>query len=206
MSGIRLATRLSLYFYGTPNIVGCVCGLGVLALYFAGVIAQWWLPLTLASYAFGVLIAPRGRRIETDVDASMTLVEVIDAVLTRASGRLPAEAVQKLTAIRDKVQELLPRWNDPAFPPIARIDLVAAIRRDLTSTIANYTALPASFAALHALRDGRTAKQLLIEQLDILESEVGSIAKDVFVEDAYKLAAHGEYLRSKVQSVDFLRQ
>jgi len=108
--------------------------------------------------------------------------------------------------IRSKVQDLLPRLYEPGFPLSARIELGNAIRRDLPGTVANYLALPSGFASLHPVRGGKTARQLLVEQLALLDTEIGSIATDVFGNDADRLAAHGDYLRAKFQPVNFLNQ
>ncbi|KAF0811436.1 hypothetical protein IGB42_04054 [Andreprevotia sp. IGB-42] len=204
MAGLSLSTRLALFFYGMPNIVGSLCALVVLALYFGGVIAAWWFPLTVAAYVFGWLATPTRGRFEASLIERMSLIDALDALLASAGSKLPAEATTLLAAIRSKVVDLLPRLDEAGFPTQARIELGNAIRRDLPHTVANYVALPSGFASLHPVRAGKTARQLLIEQLALLDSEIGSIANDVFGEDADKLAAHGDYLRGKFQPVNFL--
>lgn len=206
MSGLSYTTRIALFLYGTPNIVGSLCALAVLALFFTGIIAAWWFPLTLAAYALGWLATPRGSHFEAQFMEKMGLIDAIDAITSSAGSKLPPEAVQRFAAIRSKVQDLLPRLDEPGFPLPARIELGNAIRRDLPGTVANYLALPSGFANLHPVRDGKTARQLLIEQLALLDDEIGSIAVDVFGNDADKLAAHGDYLRAKFQPVSFLDQ
>jgi hypothetical protein len=206
MSKLSLSTRLALFFYGTPNIAGCCAALGVLALYFAGVISAWWFALTLGAYAVGWLAAPRGSRFEGEYAEKMGLIDALDALTERAHGRLPPEALRHLAAIRGKVNDLLPRLDEPGFPIQARIELGNAIRRDLPTTVANFMALPIGFAALHTVRDHKTPKALLIEQLALLDHEIGEIASEVFGEDADRLAAHGEYLQQKFKPVNFLER
>ena len=204
MAGLSVSTRLALFLYGTPNIVGCLCALAVLACFFSGLIAAWWFPLTVLAYVVGWLATPRGGRFEAEFVQKMGLIDALDALSDSARGKLPPEAVNHLASIRSRIQDLLPRLDEPGFPAQARIELGNAIRRDLPGTVANYLALPAGFANLHPVRAGKTAKQLLIEQLALLDSEIGSISTDVFGEDADRLAAHGDYLRGKFQPVNFL--
>ncbi|WP_374351219.1 hypothetical protein [Chitinimonas sp.] len=201
---MSFSTRMALFFYGTPNIVGCIAALAVLGLYFSGIIAAWWFALTVGAYAVGWLATPRGGRFEAELVEKMSLIDALDALSSSAGGRLPPEAVAHLAAIRSKVQDLLPRLDEPGFPAQARIELGNAIRRDLPGTVANYVALPPGFANLHTVRDGKTAKALLVEQLALLDREIASVATDVFGDDADKLAAHGDYLRGKFQPVNFL--
>ncbi|SMC28238.1 hypothetical protein SAMN02745857_03173 [Andreprevotia lacus DSM 23236] len=199
-----LSTRLALFFYGTGNIVGCLCALSVLGLYLFGVIDAWWFAMTVAAYAFGWLVSPRSAQLASELPPQMPLLDMLDALIDSARRVLPAEAQQQLTGIRARVVELLPRLESASLPLPARMELDNVVRRDLAGTIANYAALPASFAALHPIRDGKTAKQLLQEQLVLLDREVAEIGEDIFSEDASKLAAHGDYLRSKFQPVNFL--
>ena len=204
MSGMSLPTRIALFFYSLPNIVGCVCALAVLGLYFFGIIAQWWLALTVGAYVFGWLVTPATGRFEHDFAEKMSMLDVLDALLERTGSKLPTEALQALKVIRGKVQELLPVLEKAEFSSQAGMELGNTIRRDLPATLANYLALPAGFASLHVVRDGKTAKQLLLEQLALFDGEITEMANDIYGEDADKLAAHGDYLRSKFQPVNFL--
>lgn len=206
MPTLSLGNRLALFFYSRGNIVGCLCAMAVLGLFFAGIIAAWWFPLTLAAYAFGALATPRGDAFELNLVEKMSVVDALDALNASAGPRLPSEAVQLLAAIRAKVQDLVPRLDEPGFPQVARIELGNAIRRDLPGTVGNYLSLPSGFANLHPVRDGKTAKQLLIEQLTLLDNELNAIANDVFGQDADKLAVHGEYLKQKFQPVQFIER
>lgn len=67
----------------------------------------------------------------------------------------------------------------------------------LPTALRNYFSLPAQFANFYPLRNGKTARQLLGEQLDILDREMKAIVADYAVNDMQKLLAHGRFLEQK---------
>jgi hypothetical protein len=61
----------------------------------------------------------------------------------------------------------------------------------------NYLALPSVFARLHPLREGKTAHQLLLEQLDLLDGKMREIAADLHHQNSQQLLIHGRFLEDK---------
>jgi hypothetical protein len=53
--------RILLFLYSTPNLVGCLLGLGGLALYALGIIGPYAPLIVVGLYLIGVLLAPRPR-------------------------------------------------------------------------------------------------------------------------------------------------
>ena len=47
------------------------------------------------------------------------------------------------------------------------------------------------------MRDGKTAKEILIEQLDLLDEEMKKILVDLHERDTQALVTHGRFLRKK---------
>ena len=74
----------------------------------------------------------------------------------------------------------------------------------LPTALQNYLSLPPAFANLHPVRDGKTARQLLNEQLDILDPEMKEIVVDISANDTQKLLAHGRFLSRSSTSKTFL--
>jgi hypothetical protein len=211
-TALPLGTRFLLFLYGTPNIVGSALALAGLGLYFGGVIDDWWLAIVAGLYAVGWLATPRDRSLESDLReqaAHASLLEQIDALIARSRKRLPAEAFERLKAIRAILASLMPKLQGLADTGTIAMDqmitVVNAVTRDLPSTIANYVRLPEAFATLHHIEHGKTAKQLLIEQLDLLREQLGKIADSAFREDAEALVVNGKYLKEKFHSTEFLR-
>lgn len=203
---VPLRTRLALFFYGTPNIVGCLCALAVLALYFSGIIRIGWILLTAGAYVFGWLAVPKRAPLTLDQLPQLSLDDAIDLVVRELAPRLTTEAQTQMKQIQTLVHELAPRFGQPGFPMDARIEITNAVTRDLPSSLQSYLALPPGFARLHVVRDGKTSHTLLLEQLRLLHEELGEMAAGVYGKDADKLVAQGEYLKQKFRPVNYLPQ
>lgn len=106
--------------------------------------------------------------------------------------------------MRDIVSALAPRLFDGGMAAEYAITLTHAVTRDLPQTLHNYRRLPAAFASLHAVDDGKTCKQLLIAQLDLLNGQLAKIADSVYRDDADALVVNGKFLREKFHSVSFI--
>jgi hypothetical protein len=78
------------------------------------------------------------------------------------------------------------------------------VLRYLPETLANYVALPPVFRTTHALKDGKTARQLLSEQLALLDAKMREVVLNVTGADAQALLANGRFLEMKFQQPDFL--
>lgn len=208
---LPLATRILLFLYGRPNIIGCILALVGLALLFGGVIRDWWLAIVVGLYATGWLATPHDRDLETELReqaAQASLLDHVDDLIAKSKKRLPAEATQRLEAIRGILESLMPKLQGLAEAGRITMDqdltLVNAIKRDLPATVANYLRLPQAFATLHHVERGKTAKQLLLEQLDLLQGQLAKISDSAFREDAEALVVNGRYLREKFHSTEFL--
>jgi hypothetical protein len=78
------------------------------------------------------------------------------------------------------------------------------VLRYLPETLANYVALPPVFRTTHALKDGKTARELLSEQLGLLDGKMKEIVANVAGADAQALLVNGKFLEMKFQQPDFL--
>jgi hypothetical protein len=110
------------------------------------------------------------------------------------SQRLPHEPRAKVAEIIGEILELVPQTG--LFPPGSR-DLFVLQRTAteyLPTSVDAYLALPASYATAAVLRDGRTALQILGDQLDLLDVEVGEIGDAVRHRDSERLLVHGRFL------------
>jgi len=78
------------------------------------------------------------------------------------------------------------------------------VLRYLPETLANYAALPPAFRASHVLKDGKTARDLMTEQLGLLDGKMREIIANVASSDAQALLANGRFLEAKFRAPDFL--
>jgi hypothetical protein len=203
---------LLLYLYSTRNIVGSLLGLLGLAAFFGGMISQWWLPICAGLYVAGALLVPSQTLIDVDVYQrydGQRLVEGVEQLMGQVRKQLPAEAMAVLSSIPKVLESLIPRLTgasgSPMLPPDQIQTVIGAITRDLPQTVAGYLRLPSAFATYHALEGGKTAKDLLTEQLQFLKSQLDKIAEAAFRDDAEALLTNGQYLKEKFHAPTYLR-
>jgi hypothetical protein len=79
------------------------------------------------------------------------------------------------------------------------------VLRYLPETLANYAALPPAFRASHVLKDGKTARELLADQLGVLDGKLREIVANAAGSDAQALLANGRFLEMKFRPADFLQ-
>jgi hypothetical protein len=206
------ANTFLLYLYSTRNIVGCCLALLGLVAYFTGVIVQWWAPICVGLYLAGVLSVPSRELIDVSLHQRYDGVRLLDGVkelIAHGKKHLPPEALAVLQSIPAVLEPLVPRLtgdNDTAMLPPSQIQTVmGAITRDLPETVAGYLRLPPAFANLHKLDGGKTAKDLLLEQLNLLHDQLVKIASAAFAEDADALVSNGQYLKEKFHAPMYLR-
>ena len=207
MQPLSFKMRVMLFLYSTQNLLGCCLALMGLAMFFTGIISDWWLPIVAGLYAVAWLAIPADKELELQIkseNSQNNLTESIDALIRESRTRLPHEAVEKLHKIQSTLQELAPRIFSGEVAMNYVSLLLNAVNRDLPQTIKNYVLLPAAFASMHAIENGKTCKQLLIEQLDLLETQLAKIATDIYKNDAESLLINGEFLKEKFHTMSFI--
>ena len=206
------ANALLLYLYSSRNIAGCLLALLGLGAYFGGLINQWWFPICLGLYAAGVLMVPGRELMEVESYRrfdSQRLADSVEQLISQTRHKLPAEALHILQSIPQVLQVLAPRLsgldNSPMLPPDQVQTVIGAVTRDLPQTVAGYLRLPPAFANLHPLERGKTAKDLLNEQLQLLKNQLDKIAEAAFRDDADALVTNGQYLKEKFHAPAYLQ-
>ncbi|ONH22066.1 hypothetical protein [Pseudofrankia asymbiotica] len=190
------------------NILGCVGALGGVALGVVGAVpAPWWPFGVAALYGAGVLAFPRraasGPGVLDDLgdDDDGADVERLRAAAQahRKSliGRAPTEVIRATERVTGALDELFDR------PELLRrgsqeTDLVERLVDDYLPTALNtYLSLPRTFAGTHQLPDGRTPRQVLLDQLALLERAVREVTEDASNGETSRLLAHERFLADR---------
>jgi hypothetical protein len=198
-----------LFLYSNANILGCALAMAGPLLLFIGLIGPGWLLITAGLYAIGWLLgwmarAPEvERRIEDSLTVEQTL-EHLDDLIRQVRPQLAPEMNAHLASIRGSVTEVLPRLVGTESGANDLYTVRETVLRYLPETLANYVALPPVFRSTRSLKDGKTARQLLGEQLEVLDSTMGEIVANVAKADAQALLANGKFLEMKFRQPDFL--
>ncbi|WP_171939122.1 hypothetical protein [Herbaspirillum rubrisubalbicans] len=199
--------QVLLFLYSTRNLAGCVLALIGLGCFFAGFINDWWYAIVVAMYVAGWLAAPQDRELNLQIlqqEHENQMRETIDQLLTQAGSRLPKEAIQKLKKMGETIEDLVPKIQAGQVTMQHSIVLINAVTRDLPQTVRNYLQLPPAFAAVHTVEGGKTCKQLLLDQLDILGNQLVKLTELINKDDAEALIKNGKFLQEKFQPVSFL--
>lgn len=202
-----LKLRALLFLYSTANILGCSVALLGPLLLFAGVIGKGWLLITAGLYGAGWLLGQKPPELERQIEDSLTVdqtIEQLDRIVAQARPHLTAEMGLSLDGVRTSVAEVLPRLVNERTNENDLFTVRETVLRYLPETLANYVALPPAFRLSHPLKDGKTARQLLAEQLSLLEGKLREIVANVSASDAQALLANGKFLESKFRQPDFL--
>lgn len=207
MARRSLKLRALLFLYGNGNILGCALALAGPALLFAGVIDRGWLAITAGLYVVGWLLGRRAPELERRIEDSLSLEETLrrlDEVVARASPHLTEDMRRSLESVRGLVVEVLPQLMDAGTGGDDLFTVRETVLRYLPETLANYVALPPAFRVTQPLKDGKTARQLLGEQLGLLDAKLREVVANLAASDAAALVANGRFLEKKFRQPDFL--
>lgn len=198
--------RLSLFFYSNANLLGCALALFGPGLLWWGVIGPGWWAITLGLYAAGWLLGQRGPELERHIEAHLTAEQILahlDHLMAQARPSLTSDMQSHLTSIRNSTAEVLPRLLASRVPSDDLYTVRETVLNYLPATLANFVALPPVFRASHVLQDGKTARQLMAEQLALLDAQLGEVVANVASADAQALLANGQFLQARFQQPDF---
>jgi hypothetical protein len=190
--------QLLKYLYSTKNIVGSVLALAGLGLFFVGIIGPLWPAIVVGLYLIGVLVAPGTPSIDLRSGFDPNDVrKALDNEVRTVSGRVPADVFAKVQSIQQIILGVLPRSG--ALPPGSpELFVVQRTATDyLPTALESYLNLPRAYATLHPVQDGKTPKQVLLDQLTLLESKMTEVADDVHRNDTDRLLANGRFLEER---------
>jgi len=197
--------RALLFLYSTPNIVGSVLGIVGLLLLAGGIIGRFWFVIVLGLYVIGVLATPKSLTYELRLRNQLGADEVreeLEGLVRTIRNKVPKEVLAKVKSIKNSILEILPYIVDIGSSDYNIYTIRQTALEYLPETLENYLNLPKAFANLHPVKDGKTAKQLLVEQLDLLDRQMKEIAQDFYRNDTQRLMAHGRFLEEKFQKTD----
>jgi hypothetical protein len=190
--------RFVKYLYTTKNLVGSLLALVGLGLFFTGVVGALWPVIVIGLYLIGVLVTPGTPSIDLRSGFDPDDVrKALDHEVHAVSGRVPPEVLAKVLSIQQTILGILPRSGalPPGSPELFVVERTATDY--LPTALESYLNLPRAYATLHPVQDGKTAKQVLVDQLTLLESKMSEVADDVHRNDTDRLLANGRFLEER---------
>ena len=191
---------LLLYLYSTPNIAGSILGLIGLLLYFAGIIQQFWLLIVIGLYLIGVLVTPKSKAVHLNLENQLNVDEIrqgLDSLLRKIQGKVPKEIYERVESIRSSILEILPRIDDLNSADYQVYTIRQTAVQYLPETLEHYLNLPKAYANLHPVKEGKTSKMLLAEQLNLMDEKLKEIVDDFYHNDTQRLLVNGRFLEEK---------
>jgi hypothetical protein len=190
--------RLLRYLYSNKNLVGSAGGLAGLALYFTGVVGDLWPVVVGGLYGVGALATPPTRTFDlhSGLDAA-NLNRAMAEQERRLRGRVPDDVLAAVGRVHGQVREVLERRH--ALPPGSQ-DAFVVERTALDyvpTALESYLNLPRGYANRVPVSNGRTPRQVLLDQLALLESKLGEVLEAIAKGDTDRLLAHGRFLEDR---------
>lgn len=212
-------TDMLLHFLASPtNLLGL--GLASLALgaRLVGAIDAFWLLIVAGSYGLGVeigwLLFPRGlntaeegvarlspvARTETERAAiEQSLDRVLAVVKQDHSEAFDPLIERQILQLHGQIKMLIERMEvSTGFISVEDAYSVKRLALDyLPNLIDSFVVIPQDFATREELSDGKTARELLQDNLAVLQREVTKMADDLAASDARSFLNHVSFLQDR---------
>src|SRR2546429_65939 len=123
--------------------------------------------------------------------------EALDIQVRTITGKVPPQVMAKVLKIRQLILGILPRSG--SLPPgSAELFVIERTATDyLPTSLQAYLNLPRAYATRHPVQDGKTPKEVLLDQLTLLEIKMNEVADDIAHNDWDRLLAHGRFLEER---------
>ncbi len=200
--------RLPLYLYSNRNIAGSLLGLAALGAYSLGVIHEFWYVIVAGGYGIGALAARDSGALETHLSEEMNVQDAVAGVsrlAAEAQKKLPPDIASLVAEIATAVVETLPRLASRHVVDATFADVRSTATTYLPDTLNAYLTIPAAYRNTATIRDGKTARQIVVEQLTVLAAKMKEIAQDAVQDDAQALLANGRFLKERFASAPMFR-
>jgi hypothetical protein len=183
------------YLYSTGNIVGSALGIVGLALFFTGIINDYWPVIVIGLYVIGYRLTPKQADIHLDTKlAKESELKAAEKFVMQSIKHMSAPAAEALTRVWTILSDLLTRLD--RFDPNDRVvhDIHQTATKHLPDLLTPYMELPPAFARFHPLKDHKTARDLLIEQLTKLEVSLNETLHNALTQDVEKMRIQSKFL------------
>jgi hypothetical protein len=131
------------------------------------------------------------------------ILAVLDRLVANVGGRVPEDDVATLRRIRDRAGRALPATDEPLDLTDHDLWLLRQICIDyLPGALDHYIALPSDLAS-EPLLDGRSARQVLDEQLALIERRLDELAARSYRREAGGLLTHARFVADSLSPDPF---
>ncbi len=125
------------------------------------------------------------------------IVSILNGFTMSLKGKVSPEILERVESIRHSIVEILPFIANINSSDHDIFIVRQAALEYLPDTLKNYLQLPRRHAQEVVVSNGKTAHQILLEQLEMLDAELKETIEDLYKNDSQALLAHGRFLKEK---------
>jgi hypothetical protein len=195
--------RVLRFLASRRSLVGFAAAGTGLALYLLGVlnpIGPLWLTLVVALYFVGLLVVPkeRGPEVRPNPAADTAAIrDALDELLHQVRFKVAPDILARVESIRKSILSTLEALTDrDASDPTVYLIRQTALDY-LPTALSAYLALPRLYAERRRVQGGRTPHDVLLEQLDLMDSRLHEIAEAMLVHDSERVLENGRFLADR---------
>ncbi len=200
---MQLRRRSSAMASASPHLFGIGFAAMAALLLLAGLEIAFVLVAACVFYGCGYALGKnlQNHRFAALLAAEIDLASAFDHFVDQNASRLPAEALVEINAIKGSLTHLLPKLAGIQSEGSLGQDDVFFIHqtviRYLPDASAPYFAIPADKQDCALLEHGKTPKQVLREQFEMIRTKLCELEEQIIKADAQKLAQHKRFLERK---------
>lgn len=190
--------RLRTYLTGRKHLAGSALALVGAALALADPVGPGGIVLVVGFYVAGALAMPGNRAISRYGWDPRDVVRALNHQIAAVSGRVPPLVIERIQQIELTIRsEILP-GIDHLPPGSMELYLIERTARDyLPAAVNAYLRLPNDYVLVQPGSRNRTAVDVLLEELGLLDVEMRRIAELVHRRDMDRLLAHRRFLSDR---------
>jgi hypothetical protein len=198
------------WLYSKKNVVGCATAMIAILLYVGGIIDAFAWAIIAGFYVAGYMVAPKEKTTVFFHFANESLGDYrgfLDRLYKNSAEQLPTQAQERLNSIRINAHELLD-FLDKSPEHLTSFNtnlhtIKKIFDQYLPNLVNRYIKLPKRYAETVVLSNKKTTKDMLMEQLTILDEQVVKIAHAIYENDTMALQTHGKLLEQKFEKEDY---
>jgi hypothetical protein len=202
---VTLWRRIEPFLYSRKNLAGsalALVGIGLLAVgVTAGVVG---VGVIAGLYAIGYLVVPKERGVSVSLRATMDTGDIEDGLrklLISIYGRVADDIFAKVGSISHSIVETLPKNGENYDSADPNLHLVSRTALDyLPEALNAYLAIPRIYAERRQMPNGRTAHDVLLEQLNVMDAKLNDVREDIERNDTERLMSNVRFLQERFAS------
>jgi hypothetical protein len=194
--------RIEPFLYSRRNIVGSALALFGLGLLFLGITSGIiGLGVVAGLYAVGYLATPPERGVSLtlfDTQDTRDMSQGLQKLLNSIQGRVSDDVYQKVGSIAHSIVMTLPQNGtgiDPADPNVNLIRQTALSY--LPEALNAYLAIPRIYAERRPVDGTKTAHDVLMDQLDVMDTRLRETADAIAKNDTDRLMSNVRFLQER---------